>query len=128
MVTAERQLTVEGVIGVHPHRAGLQATRDSVGEAEVFRPQGSRETIFRIIGRSDDFVFVRKRDRDRYRSEDLFFDDGHIRGRVGKDRRFDVVTSIAPSVATDERFGTIGFCLLQGSQPRVLTVLAKPVA
>src|SRR5690606_30706808 len=75
LVAAERGRGVEGVIGVDPDGARLDATRDAVGALDVARPDSGGEAVDRGVRQSDRLFLVAEGQRGQHRAEDLLASD-----------------------------------------------------
>src|SRR5262249_39085632 len=82
LVAAEREARVIEVVGVDPHRPGLQRLRRSEGLLDVARPDRGGEAVDGAVADGDGFALVPEGQRGEDRSEDLLSGDRHL----GRDR------------------------------------------
>src|SRR6266850_8400185 len=75
LVTAERHGGVVEIVGVDPHRAGLEPPRDRVRLLDVARPHPRGETVHDRVALADRVLDVVELDDREHRAEDLLL--GH---------------------------------------------------
>jgi hypothetical protein len=74
-----------------------------VGAADVLSPDGSGESILRVVCCGKHLVLVVERNHTADRTEDLFADEPHIGLGVGDDRRLvEVTMTVHPLAAGDD--------------------------
>ena len=111
LVSTERHLVVQRVVGVDPHGAGLQRVRDFDGGVQVLRVDGSSQTVGGLVA-DGNRLFLGLEFRDgAHGAEDLLLHNLHVLGDVGEDGWLDEVALVALAVAADL---DLGACVLAG--------------
>lgn len=77
LVTTERQLVVEGVVGVDPHSSRLEAVRDLDGSGQVSSVNGRGQTESCVVSDPDSVIQGLKLGNGGDRAEDLLLHDLH---------------------------------------------------
>src|SRR5215510_7245956 len=87
---------------VDADRAGLEAAGHLVRGAEVAGPHARRKTVagaVRLLGDAVEVIIIEGH-RTQDRPEDLLAHDGHLRPRIGEDRRGNEIAFVADAAAT----------------------------
>src|SRR5690606_14922398 len=87
----ERGCGVEGVVGVDPDGARLDAACDAVRAFDVARPDPGREAVDRVVRERDGLLLVTERQRGEDRPEDLLAGDRVLGRDAVEDRRLEPV-------------------------------------
>src|SRR5580765_3037899 len=96
-----------GVVVVDPDRPVAKRGGDTLGAGGIGRPDGTRQSVGRVVAEADCVVLGREPLNGDYRPEDLLADDRHVRGAIGEDGRADVEARLEvwlgrPAAAGDE--------------------------
>src|SRR5579859_5471484 len=78
LVATERSMCRIRVIAVGPHAARLDLPAEAIGARTVACPYTGAQTVERIVGDLERFVFVLERRHGNDRPEDFFLEDAHL--------------------------------------------------
>ncbi|MEE8658444.1 hypothetical protein DOFOFD_05410 [Acetobacteraceae bacterium EV16P] len=94
-ISAKSRVRGIGVIAIDPDASGLNATPHTEACVRITAPHASAQTIFRVIGDGEGFLFRFKGCHGEDRAKNLLLEDSHFVMTL-EDRRLNVETIIQP--------------------------------
>jgi hypothetical protein len=96
------------VLGVDPHHAGLERTREPVRAAHVVRPKVGGQAVAHVVRERERVLFVGERDHGEHGPEDLLLRHAHAIVRGREHRRLYVVAALRRRGAADRNRRALG--------------------
>lgn len=121
----ERQLPMDSVVLVHPHRTRLDLVRDLDGGLEVFGVDTGGQSVGSVICGLDNLVGRVELGNYTYWTEDFFPYNVHVAGDAGKDGWLHEVTWAIDSVTPDFDLGAGLFAGIDVSRSGLATCLRR---
>src|ERR1700683_52926 len=93
------------IFGIHPDHSGFYPLRETVGAANVSRPEVSGESVAAVVGDPQRFGVICKGNDCEDRAEDLFLGNAHLAVRFREESRLNVVSpsTLGAFAATADR-------------------------